>query len=328
MLAQSRQETEGAGMAWLKWCVAIIAPLLATSASAQQSPMPEDLAWKLIEIGRVVDPAKTAELYTPLQQKEPYQGVKVERDVKYGSADRHLLDVFVPDTASSARPVLIFVHGGGFTSGNKRSNFSNAFYDNIMLWAVKNGFVGVNMTYRLAPASPWPAGAEDVGSAVKWVADNIAARSGNGARIFLMGHSAGASHVAGYVSHPQFYKVNNGGLSGAIMVSGIYDLATWPVGGAAETAYYGSDTALYAEHSAMKGLLATDIPLMFATAELDLSFFIQQFNLMREATCKSAKGCARSSMLPQHSHVSEVYAINTDDTRLTNQILEFVKNGK
>jgi triacylglycerol lipase len=78
----------------------------------------------------------------------------------------------------------------------------------------------------------------------------------------------------------------------------------------------------------MKGLLAADIPLMFATAELDLSYFIQQFNLMKEATCKGAKGCARSFMLPQHSHMSEVYAINTDDTRLTDQVLEFVKNGK
>jgi len=315
-------------MGGMKSWVAVVAALLAGHATAQQGSMPEDLAWKLIEIGRVVDLAKTAELYAPLQQKQPYQGVKVERDVKYGSADRHLLDVFVPDTASSARPVLIFVHGGGFTSGNRRSNFSNAFYDNIMLWAVKNGFVGINMTYRLAPASPWPAGAEDIGTAVQWVADNIAARGGDGARIFLMGHSAGASHVAGYVSHPQFYRVKGGGLAGAIMVSGIYDLATWPVGGAAETAYYGPDTSLYAERSAFKGLLATDIPLMFAAPELDLSYFIQQFDLMKEATCKGAKGCARSLMLPQHSHMSEVYAINTEDTRLTDQILEFVKTGK
>jgi acetyl esterase/lipase len=315
-------------MGGMKSWVAVVAALLAGHATAQQGSMPEDLAWKLIEIGRVVDLAKTAELYAPLQQKEPYQGVKVERDVKYGSADRHLLDVFVPDTASSARPVLIFVHGGGFTSGNRRSNFSNAFYDNIMLWAVKNGFVGINMTYRLAPASPWPAGAEDIGTAVQWVADNIAARGGDGARIFLMGHSAGASHVAGYVSHPQFYRVKGGGLAGAIMVSGIYDLTTCPVGGAAETAYYGPDTSLYAERSALKGLLATDIPLMFAAPELDLSYFIQQFDLMKEATCKGAKGCARSLMLPQHSHMSEVYAINTEDTRLTDQILEFVKTGK
>src|SRR5689334_25447969 len=105
-------------MGGMKLWGAVIAVLLASHASAQKSPMPEDLAWKLIEIGRVVDPAKTVELYAPLQQKEPYQGVKVERDVKYGPAERNLLDVFVPDAASSARPVLIFVHGGGFTTGN------------------------------------------------------------------------------------------------------------------------------------------------------------------------------------------------------------------
>ena len=59
--------------------------------------MPEEIAWKLLEIGRVIDPPKTAALYAPLQQKEPYPGVKVERDVKYGPADRNLLDVFTPE---------------------------------------------------------------------------------------------------------------------------------------------------------------------------------------------------------------------------------------
>ena len=315
-------------MSKLKAWLVGAAMLVAGPAFAQQSPMPEEITWKLLEIGQVVDPAKTAQLYAPLQQKEPYQGVKIERDIKYGPAERNLLDVVVPDAASSARPVLIFVHGGGFTSGNKRSTFANAFYDNIMLWAVKNGFVGVNMTYRLAPAAPWPAGAEDVGAAVRWVADNIGARGGDGTRIFLIGHSAGAAHVAGYVSHPDFHRVKNGGLSGVIMVSGIYDLATWPAGGASETAYYGPDTSLYAERSAMNGLLASEIPLMFVAAELDPSFFVEQLNLMKEATCKGAKGCARTLTLPQHSHMSEVYAINTADTRLTDQILEFVKAGK
>jgi triacylglycerol lipase len=315
-------------MVGLKSSLAIVATLLAGTASAQQSPMSEDLAWKLLELGRVVDPPKTAALFAPMQEKEPYSGVRIERDIKYGPAERNLLDVFVPDTASSARPVLIFIHGGGFTSGNKRSPFATAFYDNIMLWAAKNGFVGVNMTYRLAPSSPWPAGAEDIGAAVQWVTENIAARGGDSARIFLMGHSAGAAHIAGYVSHPQFYRVKGGGLRGAIMISGIYDLATWPEGGAAETAYYGTDTSLYPERSALNGLLTTDIPLMFASAELDLSYFVQQLDLMKAMTCKSAKGCARTYLLPQHNHMSEVYAINTADTRLTDQILEFVKTGK
>src|SRR5689334_8487030 len=105
---EHRQEWRNAGMVGLKSSLAVAAVLLASSASAQQSPMPEDLAWKLIEIGRVVDPPKTAALYAPMQQKEPYSGVKIERDVKYGTAERHLLDVFVPETDAGPRPVLIY----------------------------------------------------------------------------------------------------------------------------------------------------------------------------------------------------------------------------
>jgi acetyl esterase/lipase len=310
---------------WKSW-LAIAATLLAGGAWAQPAPMPEDLAWKLLELGRVIDPPKTAALYAPMQEKEPYAGVKIERDVKYGSAERHLLDVFMPETNSAARPVLIYIHGGGFVAGNKR-NPGSPFYDNIMLWAVKNGFVGVNATYRLAPASPWPAGAEDLASVVQWVSKEIATRGGNPARIFLMGQSAGAVHVAGYVSHPEFHKVKGGGLAGAIMVSGLYDLTASPVGDA-ELAYFGSDPSRYEERSSLKGLVETKTPLMITAAELDPPRFIEQYELVKQATCKGANGCARTYMLPQHSHMSEVYAINTGDTRLTDEILEFVKAGK
>jgi triacylglycerol lipase len=300
--------------------------VIATTAQAQEGPMPEDLAWKLLEIGRVVEQPKTALLYAPLQQKEPYQGVKTERDVKYGPADRHLLDIFTPESNSSGRPVLIYIHGGGFVSDNKR-NPGSPFYDNIMLWAVKNGFVGVNATYRLAPQSVWPAGAEDLAAVVQWVSDKIAERGGDPARIYLMGQSAGAVHVASYVSHPEFHKVKGGGLAGAVMLSGIYDLTA---SGANDNAiaYFGSDVSRYAERSSLQGLLATKIPLMVTVAELDPPGFVAQYELLKQAACKRASGCARSFMLPQHSHMSEVYSINTSDTRLTDEILSFVKTEK
>lgn len=310
----------------MKSALATIASMWIASACAQQTPMPEDIAWKLLEIGRVIDVPKTAALYAPLQQKEPYAGVKTERDVKYGPADRNLLDVFTPETNASARPVLIFIHGGGFVAGNKR-NPGSPFYDNIMLWAVKNGFVGVNATYRLAPQFVWPAGPEDLATVVQWVSEKIAERGGDPARIFLMGQSAGAIHVAGYVSHPEFHKVKGGGLAGAVMVSGLYDLTASPAGDA-EIAYFGSDPSRYAERSSLQGLLATKIPLMVSAAELDPPRFVEQYELIKQASCKRANGCAHAYMLPQHSHISEVYAINTADTRLTDEILEFVKTGK
>ncbi len=275
-------------MAFSRTALAAIASVLASAASAQQAPMSEDLVWKLLEIGRVVDPPKTAALFAPMQQKEPYQGVKTEREVKYGPADRHLLDVFTPETAASARPVLIFVHGGAFVTGNKRTTPTSPFYDNVMLWAVHNGFVGVNATYRLAPQSPYPAGAEDLAAVVAWVTSKIGERGGDPARIYLMGHSAGAIHVANYVSHPEFYKVKDSGL----------------------------------------GLLTTKIPLMIAAAELDPPRFVEQFNLLKQATCKGPNGCARATMVPQHSHMSEVYAINAVGTHLVDEILDFVKTGK
>jgi len=296
-----------------------------TGASAEESPMPENIAWKLLELGRVIDPPKTAALYVPLQQKEPYQAVKIERDLKYGPADRNLLDVFGPGASAPPRPVLIFVHGGGFTSGSKRTGDS-PFYDNIMLWAVKNGFVGVNMTYRLAPQAPWPAGSEDIAGAIQWAATNIAARGGDPAHIYLMGHSAGAIHVAGYVSHPELHKVTGGGIKGAIMVSGLYDLTASPAG-PSEIAYFGADPTRYAERSSLAGLQLTQIPLMIASAELDPPRFVDQFNQLKEARCKAAGGCARAIVLPQHSHMSEIYSINTPDDRLTREILEFVNSG-
>ncbi len=267
----------------------------AQAADAQQSPMPAEIAAKLQEIGRVIDPPQTSQLYTPLQEQEPYRDVKVERDAKYGAADRNLLDIFMPAAAASPRPVLIFVHGGGFMRGNKRAPGA-PFNDNIMLWAVKNGYIGVNITYRLAPQAVWPAGAEDVAASVQWVSDQIVTRGGDPARIYLMGHS------------------------------GIYDMPATSVSD--YRVYYGADPARYAEQSSLPGLLATTIPLMTVAAELDPAGFMQQFDMLKRASCERASGCMRAVMLLQHSHMSEVYSINTADARLGNEIVDFTKTGK
>lgn len=310
-----------------KWALAAIAAVAATAVSAAESPMPAEIAKKLAELGRVIEPEATAKLYAPLQPTEPYFGVRIERDLKYGPAARNLLDIFMPQNVTSGRPVLVFVHGGAFTGGNKRRTPESPFYDNIMLWAVKNGFIGVNMTYRLAPQFPWPAGAEDVASAVAWVSKEIAERGGDPSRVYLMGHSAGAVHVASYVSHPEFYKVKNGGVRGAILVSALYDL-TAALLSDPEKAYFSSDASHYASESSLPGLLKTTVPLMAVSSEFDLQGFLTQLELFKEATCKRSSGCARTVMLPQHNHMSEVYSINTADTRLTDPILEFVRVGK
>ena len=51
----------------------------------------------------------------------------------------------------------------------------------------------------------WPAAVQDVAAAVRYLEANIEALGGNPSRIFLMGQSAGAVHVASYIAHPEFH---------------------------------------------------------------------------------------------------------------------------
>ncbi|HXR93627.1 MAG TPA: nuclear transport factor 2 family protein [Steroidobacteraceae bacterium] len=102
--------------------------------------------------------------------------------------------------AHAPRPVLVFIHGGGFSRGAK-STPGSPFYDNIGVWAVDHGLVGVTINYRLAPQYQWPSGIEDLTLVVAWLKSHIAQYGGDPHKIVLWGHSAGAAHVADYVSH-------------------------------------------------------------------------------------------------------------------------------
>jgi triacylglycerol lipase len=289
--------------------------------------MPQDISEKVAALGRVVDPENTAKIYASLQEKEPYAGIKVVRDVAYGAHPRNIVDIFTPEGGTAGRPVLMFVHGGGYVRGNKRPPGS-PFYDNIMVFAARHGMVGVNVEYRLAPEFPWPAGGEDLSAAVRFVGDNIASYGGNPARVFLMGHSAGAGHVAAYVSHPEFHGSKGAGIAGAIFSSGpSYQIKT-QAPAESTLAYFGADTSRYADRSALPGLLKTDIPFMLSSAELDPPAIAEQFAVLKDAMCKSAHGCVRNIVLPRHSHMSESYSIGTADTQFSDQILEFIKAGK
>jgi acetyl esterase/lipase len=303
-------------------CVFSLA-LLAAPVLAQDAGMPPDLAVKISEIGRVIDPGKSAVLYIPLQEKEPYAGVKILRDVHYGPEARNLLDVFSPEQAGAPRPVLVFVHGGGFVAGNKRAPGS-PFYDNIHVWAARHGLVGVNITYRLAPAATWPSGAQDLGQAVEWVKVNISAHGGDPARVYLMGNSAGATHVTDYLAQVAQQKLKDQHLAGAVLLSGIYDLTSFDAPQQLKP-YFGEEVARFAERSSLSGVLKSTVPLLISHAEFDPLPFEKQALQLRDALCQSARGCQTFAVLHKHNHLSQVQSINTSDTTLTSHLLKFIQ---
>ncbi|GAB3762257.1 alpha/beta hydrolase [Spirosoma pomorum] len=106
-------------------------------------------------------------------------------------AERHRLDVYQPrKTSTTLRPVVVFIHGGSWNSGNKN------IYTFIGRRLAKQGCVAVVINYRLAPTVRVPAMADDCATAVRWTKQHIADYGGDPERIFVMGHSAGAGLAA------------------------------------------------------------------------------------------------------------------------------------
>jgi triacylglycerol lipase len=194
-------------------------------------------------------------LLTPYHEKAGYTAPRLERDLAYGTHPRQRLDVHAPIHLDRAAPAVLFVHGGGFTGGDKHVP-GTPMYDHVGAWAVRHGAVGVTMTYRLAPDHPWPAGAQDVAAAVGWVRGNIGRYGGDPERIVVSGHSAGASHLASFLAGQGGGSLD--GVRGGALLSGIYDLAHRSD---LERTYYGNAPAETV--STLPALLDCPVPLLF-----------------------------------------------------------------
>ena len=139
--------------------------------------------------------------------------------------DRNLtsLDVYADITAVN-RPVVIFVHGGSWTSGDKSKVSELSVMPEYFL---DHGFVFVAVNYRLLPAATIADQGRDVAAAVRWVYDWIGWFGGNPYEIFLFGHSAGA-HLVSLVSRDETYLFEqwmwNWNLSGVMAFDGPYDI--------------------------------------------------------------------------------------------------------
>ncbi len=280
--------------------------------------IPLHIATELLDIGPVIEAQRTGELYSPLHRVAPFTGVDVQRDIAYGDHERQVLDVFTTAAGGDRRPVLVFIHGGGFSRGAKSAEGS-PFYDNVPLWAAENGFVGININYRLAPEFTWPSGIEDLTAVVRWLRDQVADHGGDPESIFLWGHSAGAAHVADYIA---WYTMRDedAGIAGAILLSGFFDpgdeVSQW-------AAYYGDDVSAYGQRSSLPGLVRSALPLLVVDAQLDPEYFqIEADRLTRERAVAGRP--VRRLHLPGHSHLSEGFAVGTADRSLTDPVLQFV----
>ncbi len=295
----------------------------ATSVMAQISASPPEVTTKIREMGKNLSPeiiGTTMKLYVPLHGNVDRSGVKVTIDEKYGPDERHRLDVYAPsEKASSPMPILVFVHGGAFVAGDKSAP-NSPFYGNIGYYFAKRGILTVIPTYRLAPKHKWPAGTEDVAGALAWVRKNGEKFGGDTNRIIIMGHSAGGAHVATYIFQEEFQLKEGDGLSGAILMSGVYDPAMFPA-----PPYYGEDKSKYPSMAPIRYIDGRKIPVFIIFAEFDPYSFDVQTSDLFQALCQRDKACPTIKQLIGHNHLSEAYHIGTADESIGPDIVEFIR---
>jgi triacylglycerol lipase len=284
--------------------------------------MRDDTARAIAGIGIPISPemiAASQDLYQSQHETVPYRDVTVTRDHTYGPHERQRLDVFRSTAAGGgAKPVLVYVHGGGFVAGDKRIG-ETAYYG--------NGMVGVTITYRLAPEAQYPAAAADVGGAVKWVLENIAEHGGDPENVVLLGQSAGSTHVATYAARPELHPRKGGGVRAIAMLSGVYDFTLMELAGNAR-AYLGDAPDAAARGSALPALATAGIPLMYGISEFDPPMFHEQAKALTDALYAQTKRFPNVLYLPRHNHISQIAHLNasgTEDRLFSDRLAEFIR---
>ena len=136
-----------------------------------------------------------------LGQISPMQAQTIHRDVPYAepAEDRQVLDIYAPKAAKNL-PVVFWIHGGGWQTGDKSSVQSKpqAFID--------QGFVFVSTNYRLLPTVEMETIVRDIAKSIHWVHDHIAEYGGDPKRMLVMGHSAGAQLAALICTDDRYLK--------------------------------------------------------------------------------------------------------------------------
>ena len=127
-------------------------------------------------------------------------------------------DVIVPKGAGP-HPVMLYIHGGGWIMGSPKT------HDKLARQFAAEGYLTINLDYRLAPENPFPAGLDDCVFAAKWITSNAKRWNGDANRLAIGGDSAGGNLTAATLvalsSDASAPKAHAG-----VLIYGVFDFPT------------------------------------------------------------------------------------------------------
>jgi acetyl esterase/lipase len=137
-----------------------------------------------------------------LNRLTPSKGYSVKQNLNYGTHARHTFDLYTPNHPREDKPVIVFVHGGAWSHGDKKD------YRFVGEAFVKEGFDVVVLNYQLAPENVFPTYVDDLSLALNYFDENQTALNIQFKNIVLMGHSAGAFNIMSALYSPVNYNLN------------------------------------------------------------------------------------------------------------------------
>lgn len=242
-------------------------------------------------------------------------------DGRYGPLEAHKVEVIVPDRQATApRPVLVFIHGGGWHSGTPGD------YRFVGRQFAREGYIVVIVGYRLGPDGIFPHMLEDSAQALVWVQGKAADYGGDPGKVFVMGHSAGAYNAVMLALERQWLGragVPDGFIKGVIGLSGPYDFFPFTSDSARNAFGHEADPAitqpiLYARGDAP--------PMLLLSGDADTT--VRPRNSIVLAKALTAKGMPTEPViLPGVDHAGTIMKLAAPfdrDRRVLDPVLAFL----
>ncbi len=191
------------------------------------------------------------------------------------------LDLYLPKSKQK-NTLVIYIHGGGWTHGNKEAE-----YEKIKVF-IENGFAVANVEYRLATQSPAPAAIEDVNCAISYLLKNADQFHFDPKKVVLIGGSAGAhlALLAGLQSNRPIFngtcKLKSFKVAAIISKYGPTDLLTWKAATdpkSASSSWLGNrlaDSTFIKSLSPINYTSGCKIPVLFIHGDQDKTVPIEQ----------------------------------------------------
>jgi acetyl esterase/lipase len=259
----------------------------------------------------------------PAEKSTAPAGFEVEthKDIAYrtdkeADKERHRLDVYCPKGQKDF-PVVLFVHGGSWNSGNKNLY---TFYGETF---AKSGIGFVICNYRLSPEVQHPTHIQDVAKAFAWTRENIGKYGGKAGNLFVCGHSAGGHLVSLLATDPEYLKAEKrspADIKGVVSISGVYQIY------AKERVFnapFGKDEEVCKNASPLTHVVGKHPPFLIAYGENDIPHLDEMAKDMH-AALKKVDSPSDLLLCKRRNHVTIMITFIDPDDTLNKAFREFV----